>query len=340
MSKTLKILAALAAAQLILVAMLWMRGGELGGPAPGVALLAFEPDAIDHIVIADGDQQVTLERKDGAWRTGDGFPADRHKIQRLLDKLAALKAALPVATSKDALARFKLTDDDFERKIALGSSGNDIATLYLGNGAGARKTHARRGDDSRVFPIALGAYDAPAKTDDWQDKTLLQLKKADIQRLEADGLTLTRDDTAKSGPEQLSIWKSEQPLPTGKIVNQKTVNALLGKLASLRFEQVLGKENLPEYHLDKPDFTLSVGHKNGQRVYRFGKRDKLDLWVLKVSDREEYFQLPGYSVDPIKENIGENAWLMDKPQEQREENGAQADRKSTPPDGAKPQTNR
>ena len=338
MTKTIRILAALAIVQAILAAVLLTSGNRLAGPAPGHPLLTFDPAGIDKIVIEDSHKaRVVLQRHNGAWQTEDGFPADKYKAERLLKKLAGLKAGLPVSTSKDALGRFQLTDDDFQRRITLYSGSDTRGVLLLGNGAGARKTHARSGDSNQVVAIALGTYDTPVKTDDWRDKTVLQLKKDSIEKIAADGLTLTRKRDDKAASDNLALWTAD-PLPEGKVVNLKAIDQLVARLSSLRFDQWLGREAKPEYGLDHPILEFDVTANGKTRHYAIGQRKEKDKkdgdYILKVSDRDDYFTLPGYTVDSLKQKIGKDAWLMDKPAEpETTEDGKDANSAAPPEAG-------
>jgi len=73
------------------------------------------------------------------------------------------------------------------------------------------------------------------------------------------------------------------------------------------------------HRLEKPILSLTLKQKNAERHYQIGKQKDQDSYVLKVSDREEYFQLPTYTVKPLLENITQEKWLMDKPQPEKEE---------------------
>ena len=339
MKKAIRILAVLAVAQILLAALALSKHHGLSGPPPGKPLLSFDRAQIDQISLQGPGkaQPVVLTRKDGQWRTADGFPADSHKIERLLEKLSSLKAGLPVSTSAAALTRFKLDEAGFERKIELSAAGKPVATLLLGNGAGARKTHARRADSNQVVAVALGAYDLPLKTSDWQDKTLLQLNKDDIAGLRIGDLAVSRDESAPADADGLIAWKTDTSLPPGKILNQKAINEAVNALTTLRFSEVLD-DKAANAALDNPVLSLEVTRKQGKRRYQLGKHK--DQWVLKVSDRKERFKLPGYAATSLKEKCQRSHWLMDapKPAETSKPENAAADEAASKSRQAEPKS--
>lgn len=319
MDKILRILGIVAAAQLVLVLVIQLGGSStLAVQKSDQPLLNFNTSDVDTLVIKNAEQQkIQLRKKEGQWQTTDGFRADQNKVTQLIEKLSGLKTALPVATSDTALKRFKVDNSKFERHIVLQKGDQTLAALYLGNGAGARQSYARKDKDTAVYAFNLASYDFPTEPDAWQDKTVLQVNKQEVTAVTLAGFTLERDNLA--GKEDTLIsWKAEQ-LAVGKMVNQKAVNEALLPLFSLRFEKVLGKQVKPKYGLDKPVLSLSLTLKNGKQDYQFGKIKDEDNYVLKISNRAEYFQIPAFTVKPLVEKINQDKWLMDIPQQDENE---------------------
>src|SRR5579863_3265 len=133
------------AVQLALALLLLMRRDPLAG-IPGTALLlpAGTAHGADHLVIESrpaagasasaSASRIELAKKDGQWilPTAYDAPADSNRVGTLLDHLATLKRGLPIATTEAALRRFKVVDDDFERRVVLGAGGKTLSTVYFG----------------------------------------------------------------------------------------------------------------------------------------------------------------------------------------------------------------
>jgi len=310
MEKIIRILAGLAIVQVVFVVIANMGGHTLAGQAPNQPLLSFDKENVDTLIIKGKEKTaVKLIKKEGQWLTAEGFPAAEEKVSRLIEKMHDLKHGLPVANSDTAMKRFKVANDVFERHIELQKEGNKLAGLYVGSGAGARQTHVRNDEDIAVYAVALGTYDAPDTLSDWRDKSVLTLNQKDIDRIEVLDMTIEKvqDSNVESKVPQ---WKSAK-LPEGKMLNQKLINESLSLLASLRFDKLLGQESKPEYGLDKPVLRLKLTHKNGEREYVLGAFKGKDDYVLKVSDRPEYFLINGNSAQPIVDKITRNNWIAD-----------------------------
>ena len=309
MKKAIGILAGLAILQTVFVVVANMGASTLSGQSPGQPLLSFDKTQVDNLIVQGKEgNEVVLSKKDGKWQTADGFPADQEKVDNLIGKMHDLKRGQAIANSDKAIKRFKVAKDEFERHIILQKADQKLAALYMGSGAGARQTHARSEEDGAVYTVSLGTYDVPDSPSDWQNKNILHLNKEDIRTIQLAKHVFQRDDSADK-QKTAKKWKLAD-LPQGKHLNQKTINDNLSTLTSLSFDEILGKKDKPEYGIDKPVLTLKLTHNNGEREYLFGRlKDKAD-YVLKVSDRPEYFRVNENAVKPIVD--GSKNWIKDQ----------------------------
>jgi hypothetical protein len=308
MQKTIGMLAVLLAAQLLLAVGMSFTGPNLAAHRQDAPLLALGEGAVDQLVIEDSDKtQIVLARQDDGWvlpATGN-FPADGHKVDQLVERLKGLQRGLAVATTPGAQKRFKVSDDNFERRVTLARGDTNLATLYLGTSPGMHRVHARTGDDTAVYAVNFAVYEAPVKAMDWEDKTVLRIPRNDIGKITLAELTLTRqpdkaappdDDTGKPGQ---TTWNSTG-LADGEMLKQADADALAQQLADLLVGSVLGTEMKPEYGLEKPALVLGVQRTDGTAVeYRLGKREADNDYVIKASSRPEYFRLPGFTGDAL-----------------------------------------
>jgi hypothetical protein len=275
-------------------------------------LLSFDKEQVDTLIIQGGKKaKVTLNKKEGKWQAEDGFPANQEKVKSLIGKMHEMKHGLPVASSDAAIKRFKVANDQYERYITLQKGGQKLAALYLGNGAGARQTYVRSDEDVAVYTGSIGVYDAPDTLDNWQDKSILQLNKEDVSRIKLEDKVFQRVEN-KDKQSKTMQWQSAD-LPEGKQLDQKAINDGLSSLANLMFTKVLGKESKSEYGIDKPVLTLHLIFKKGEREYLLGQLKDKDDYVLKVSDRPEYFQLDSHVAKSIIDSS--KRWLTDKVKE-------------------------
>jgi hypothetical protein len=280
-------LSALLVAQLALALLLGLRGTDLAPAAAQGVLLDFPRDAVSQIRIAgaDGDE-VELVRAEGVWRLpalGD-FPAASFKVAGLLDKIAAAERRLPVATSAEALRRFRVADDAFERRIRLAADGRELGVLYLGDSPGFRRLFVRVDGEQAVHEAEIGLFDAPSAASDWADRTALHLDEDSIRRVELADITLERVEHG---------WQLADLAP-GEALDQAAAARAVRQLANLSFAAVLGTEALPEYGLDTPALSIRILLTSGEVIeYRVSRTES--PIALAVSGRQQIFELADYT---------------------------------------------
>ncbi len=314
MHKVIKMLLALMVVQAGLIAVTWSTGTVLNTQDQGDALLSFNEGDIDSLLLQEGDKTLMLEKKSGQWQTPDAFPANQAKVNNLLDKLHGLKHGLPIATSSQALQRFKVANDAFERHIRLQSHGKNIAELYVGKGAGARRSHVRNGQQKAVYTAMIGSYDLPVAVTDWQDKNILQIEQGSVTAIGLEGMSLRLVEDSSTDESNKKHWQLD-PVLNNKQLDSQAVDTALQTLHSIRFKKVLGKEKKKEYGLDKPVFSMTLTTDKGKKDYQLSQLQGSEDYVLKVSDRDEYFQLSHAIGQSLINGFSSNTLLSNKNKE-------------------------
>ncbi len=298
MKKWFFILGGLLAAQLVLAVVLNLTGEDFGTLQAEQKLLSFNEQAVDGLRIEDGTDSVVLKKQDGRWLLPEigNFPASQANVQRLLNKLAALQRGWPVAQTRSAARRFTVDEDRFERKLVLIADDDTETTLFVGASRGFRKVYVRPGDGNEVFAVEFNTWEANATDDDWIDKEILTLEENDVARIEMPGFILQRED----GMLQVAdLGEREQ-------TNGEASSALLGKLAGLRIQSLLGTEAKPEYRQDEPTLEVEMTRNDGEVLsYRFSQPEDASYYVLKRSDLDVYFKVAEYTVIPVKDSTRE-----------------------------------
>lgn len=305
MYRTRNILAVLLAFQLLLALTLGLSDSSTA-PQTAMPLVTFDRDGVDRIVLEGPEQILTLARRDGSWvlPEQDDFPVPDDQVKKLLDRLADLQTRLPVASSEGARKRFRVDEDDFERRITLARGEDTLARVYLGKSPGMRMIYAREDSQNDIHAVKMAAYDVPLEARDWEDKSLLTLPKQDIRSLQLAGLEIVRagDSDTDEGETPAPRWQATGLKPREQL-DQDAVDKLASQLAGLRFDRVLGKEEKDEYGLSEPVLELSVKTSDsGDSIsYRLGKHSDQEVYTLKLSSRPEYFRLAAHSASTLME---------------------------------------
>lgn len=303
MQRWIPILGGALVVQLLLAGALAMRSNPLTSTVPDSLLVSAEAKNADKLVIeskpspnaTDDSGRIELVKKNGKWVLPAQFdaPANAAKVDEILEKFATVKRGLPIATSKAALKRFKVTDEEFERRVTLAQGDKELGKVYLGTSSGVRKSDARTAKDEAVYAVDLPTYDLSTQTRDWFNGDLLERKAEDyvevtIAKNPRDQLKLVRDKAAdkQSGP-----WRAEG-LAAGKQLDSAHAETLATTVANLRVEGVVGTENKPEWQQDKPLLTLTLKDTKGEAAtWTLSKPASGDFHVLKSSAHPWYFSV-------------------------------------------------
>ena len=215
------LLAALLFVQLVVVTWFWWDSSvdENRGTAK---LLELVPADVAELHIDSPTESIVIQRSDAGWQA-DELPADAIKVNALLEKLAALPAAWPVAQSEATAQRFEVADNRYQRKVQLLNSQDEmIASFYLGTSPGFQKVHARNADVKDIYSVSLSNFELPTDLTSWFDKTLLALS-ATPDKVVVTGALLSLGD-AILAPQGEPLTLSNEV--SGWTANGQTANAL------------------------------------------------------------------------------------------------------------------
>lgn len=293
MKKWIVLLCGLLVLQLLVAVIVHLTGEEYGAYEADEKLLDFEINAVDRIKIEAGSNSAVLSKQSENWvlPNHDNFPADQKNVTQLLDKLAAMKKGWPVATTSSASRRFKVAEDEYERKLTLLTNNEVLAQLYIGNSPGFRKVHVRNADDDEVFSVAFNTWEASADSDDWINKSLLTFSAEDLLRIEMSNFVLQRVD----GELQLADLTDEEE------IDKQAAQTLVNSLSNLQIESVQNNENKIDNLPDEADFIVKMLLKPDEKfIYRFFKLNEEPYYLLKRSDSDRYFEIAEFHVNAIK----------------------------------------
>lgn len=288
--RNITVLGAVLALQLILVALFAFGGRDFGTATGGKPLIAFDRAAVGRVTVTGADGEVLeLVRKEGQWSLPGhyDFPASEGKVNSLLATLDALAPRLPLATSGEARRRFKVADESFERHIDLeAEDGRMLARLYVGDSPGYRRAYVRADGADAIFEAKLDRGTISVDADSWTDREVLRRDARAIESVATGDLKLTRKDGG---------W-SIDGLAEGEIADTEEVERMVGRIASLAFDKVLGIKAGPE----EVEATLvSLQQKDGKTIEYRLVREGDDAYTLTVSDRPWRFRLMPYQAEAL-----------------------------------------
>jgi hypothetical protein len=192
------------------------------------------PDAVAEIVLAKGDDHVTLKRGDDGFTVADadGYPAANEAVNRVLRSLVDLELEKKVGTGDDLYRELGLTTDspDMIEIALLDASGQDMVRLRIGkpfpDGDG---TYLRRldGDGGPAY-LSTRRVTLSTSADTYLAKEIVNVSQDDIESIEGPDYSITRT----GGELELD------GVPRGRKAKTAEVGRVKRVLSPLRFDRV------------------------------------------------------------------------------------------------------
>lgn len=230
---------------------------EQSGAAEARALFPdLQSDEVRRIAVeGDDDAGVTLERDGDGWAVRDagGFPADRSKVDDLLDQLSKLEVRRPVVTGSRYHTTLEVTDATRQRRVRVWTDGDDPAVdLLVGSSPNYGLSHVRVADADAVYEVrGLPTYEIRAESSAWIVREILDVEADAVRRIAwtnpRGSFALERDDV---GGWTLDGSEGE--------VDVAEVDAFLRRVAALRTIDAAGRADEGEMGFGSPSGRLSL----------------------------------------------------------------------------------
>ena len=262
----------------------WPRPAGLNSTAQPI-WRSVDAGSVDEVRITDDSKrELVLQQSATGWLVPglQTLPADPEMISGLLTGLLSQREDWPVAHSAAARQRFEVADYLFQRRIELYSGGGKLGTVYLGTSPGFRKVHARAGDQDEIYTIDFNAFDAPAKSGDWIDPKLLQIRTP--MRIDTDIYSVHREGGA---------WRSGN----GATPDERELLALLAALRSLQVKGIADEKQAQLLDEVEADLVLHIDSLSGEVTLQLYRNEGAHF--IRSSEYPLFFILGRYDYDQL-----------------------------------------
>jgi hypothetical protein len=257
----------------------------------------FERDALDGIVIENGDDRIELKKQDLKWRIEAPFKdqADRGAVDNLINDLDGWQKfdsipASEIAKNKNLLDEYGLSKGKLKLKLLGKNAPPEIA---FGNDAALQgKMYVRAGDKGDVVIAAQSVRnDIAKKPEDFRDKKLTDLTTAQVIR------ALVKTTAGEMELEKKADhWEIVKPLRARG--DDQKINDLLAQITTAQIQQFVAEDrgDLRPYGLAEPRGAVTlfaVDDKTGQTLQIGGvpEKEKEQVYV-RFTARNAVYTLP------------------------------------------------
>lgn len=282
MKKKIPLLAGVLVLQLVVTLSVFLSEGNSSDNFSSEPLMSFEAAQLDKLIVSDGESEVVLSKKGEQWQlSGTGLPVAKDKLDRLLKKLKGLKTTWPVTTTPSSHERFEVSDNKVRRKISLYQGDKAVAELYVGTSPGFKKSHVRVDDQDKVYALEFNAYDAPATTKEWLEKSLLAVKS--VTKIKGKDYSLSKEG---------ELWIID-PVQEGREINIDKVNDLVKAVVAFQILDVAS--STPEFTEEK---RTEIQVDNGSSYSIFLMEEEA-MYYVKRTGFDQIFTLSKYEYERL-----------------------------------------
>jgi hypothetical protein len=309
MNSTNKILGALLAAQVVLVAVTWSMC-NVTPPEPGSApLFDFAKDKVIGMEIAaqnsaqgQDEKTVKLIKQKDKWvvANADDYPADEKKVSEALDKLIALRISAPISTSAVDHPALGVSDNKYERKVTV-QTGSSSKTLFLGKGTGSACNLREQGKKETYRGMGMSVWSVATGTRSYVDTEYLAV---DTNKLTS--VVVTNPKGRLTFGKAGDAWALAE-LPTAETLDTSKVNQFITHVAKVSLNEPIGKSVKPEYGLPGSSEVVLVLTDPDAGVFtkRYtigGNADKEGQHVyLKADDNDYVVTISKWDADQVRD---------------------------------------
>lgn len=286
--------------QVILAILLRMDFGVAGPTKIAEPLLKIDPQTLSQITVeAAGKEKLLLHKRGDGWVLPQKyeFPASQDKILALVQQVGEIPRGYPVGKTRFAAKQFKVTDQEFEKKVIFENRDGSKNVLFVGSAPDFKKVHVRINDESLTYVAPLNAFDIADRPGDWLDGAFLEINREEVKEIIFPLWTLVNHNNSFVLSDLLDVVE----------MKEEEVSHVLAQILELNFVDVLGiKEKTIQSKV--PDLLFEIKRNSGETVvYEITKLKKEDAYFLKVSNQPFVFKLaPGVVEDLLaikKENM-------------------------------------
>ena len=276
---------------------------------------------ISKLEITTKGERILLNKKDDDWFIGEkAYPADKGKVNDILDILGKLSVTALVSESKNYV-RYELDDEkrisvkawsggDLSRELDIGKTASTYQHTFITLAGDPNIYHARgyfrtkferSADDLRDKVVLSFKEDEIKAVEIYKDQstTLISQKEKPSEKKEEKGTESEKD----KGPEKDAQKQFEWRTADGKIMGASKVKDLISYFTDLRCEAYIEDKNKEDVADKDPTMRITLKGEKDYTLSLFTKNKEEDDTPAVSSINPYPFFVTGSTVEQIDEKI-------------------------------------
>jgi len=270
-------------------------------------LKSIRGEDISRLVLKKGDREVILVKKNDRWYLADkGYPADRAKVDRMINTLAEI--TLTALVSESGNYTIYELDEDHRIDVTAYIGEEIVRRIAIGKPAPSYKhTFVLVGDDRRVYHASGNfRYDFDRDADSLRDMTVMRIKE-DISEIHlkssAGELKLVRTEAPvseeKSHQGQEEKWQADD----GRVASTEKVREIIDTLSNLRCDKFIEERQKDEFK--SPVYVITLKGVNTYILSIFSKEKDTGKYPAVASSSDYPFYLSEWKAGKLMKDFKE-----------------------------------
>ena len=301
-NKLISVLSIALAVQVGVIAIGHWSSRELAPISSSEKLLEISKDQVEWLKIQDKEgRQLTLRKGKAGWVVPDkfDFPVDPIKLSGVLDTVLDFKKGYAVGKSVVSAKQFRVTNDDFERKLEFGAAGDKVlSTVIFGTSPAFKQVHVRV-NEGPTYLTEFTVFNLGIEPRDWLNFSLLNTDEKEIKRVAINDVVIESIKRKDGTGTDLVVAGAA---PEDKYDPEK-VKELVNDASSPIFKDVIAKKGAEEFaKLPKiVEWQVETGTATINYLVQGPLLKEKEAYALTASDRDFVFKLSQKDLDRLKE---------------------------------------
>jgi hypothetical protein len=306
MSQMNKILLGLLVAQVLLGLLTWTGMASKPEPTGNRPVFSFDAKKVVSLRIKakpksgsdKQEEEVLLARKDDGWVVADrdDYPADKDKVQKVLEQLLQLKIGDALASNPANHNALKVGERDYDREVTV-KTAKQSGSVILGSGPSNSVNLRYRGKNEVYRARGLSVWTIGNTVRGYVNTKYIEADKDKLTQV-----VVSNDKGRLSFAKEGDKWALAE-LPAGETLDENKVKSFINKVSTLNLEEPVGKELKPEYGLSGgAEVFLVSGEDQGTvtRRYVIGAHQDQQSYYAKADDSDWVVTVTKWNAEDIR----------------------------------------
>lgn len=252
----------------------------------------FTEQNTDRISIKKGESSLLLQKENSLWKI-NGFNASLASVNSFFSSIQNIKTQNLVSKNPDNHKSLGVSEDE-GYVIAFTQNKVDFSFIFSAKGATGSDFYVKKDKSDEVYLTdAVLPQEIFYTADDWRDKTIAQIKKEQIQRIEI--YLASKNYQILQQDKKFVLIDGQENIE----ISQANIDLISNSLSDFSGDGYLTEEQKKELDATKDKIVIKIFDFGNNVLLETYLLDKNDQYWLKVAGNNEYYFIEKSSLPEV-----------------------------------------